>query len=356
MDQVDKQKNTPNNEPWTLKEVIAVTKSGTKYLGTKWLTILVFSIIGGLLMLGYAVFRNPKYTAVYTFVLDDTKDELGQFSDLEALTGLGLGQNQGMFDGDNILSLYTSRRMIGDALLSRANFNGKTMLLIDRYAASHKLRKRWKSHDDIDDITFDGDPEKFSRKQDSLITDLARQFNKKFLSVTKPDKKLAIIRVSFESTDELFAKEFTDKLVDNVNSFYIETKTKKTYQNVMLLQKQADSVKLVLNTSLSGVASAMDATPNANPLLLSLKVSSEKKQVDVEAATAIYGEVVKNLEIAKISLRQETPLIQVIDKPILPLSVDKIKKITGFIVGFLVAMFLTGITLILIKIYNKLIA
>lgn len=356
MDQVDKKNIGQNNELWTFKDVIVAVKSSTHYLASRWLTLLICAVVGGLFMLGYAIFKKPGYTAVYTFVLDDEKDELGQFSDLAALTGLGLGQNQGMFDGDNILSLYTSRRMISEALLSHADFNNKSMLLIDRYVASHKLRKKWKRWDDIDSINFNGDPEKFNRKQDSLVSNLAMLFNKNFLSVTKPDKKLAIIRVAFESTDELFAKEFTNKLVENVNSFYIETKTKKTFQNVQVLQKQADSVKLVLNSSLNGVASAIDATPNANPMMLSLKVPSQKKQVDVEAATAIYGEIVKNLEIAKISLRQETPLIQVIDKPILPLPVDKMKKITGFIIGVILGIFLGGITLILMRIYNKLIA
>jgi hypothetical protein len=158
--------------------------------------------------------------------------------------------------------------------------------------------------------------------------------------------------VQVTSKDELFAKEFTDKLVENVNTFYVQTKTKKTSQNVQVLQRQADSVKTVLNSSISGVASAIDASPNANPLLLTLRVPSQKKQVDVQASTAIYTEIVKNLEISKISLRQETPLIQVIDQPILPLDDDHITKTKATILGFILGCLLITFILIIRRMFS----
>jgi hypothetical protein len=243
--------------------------------------------------------------------------------------------------------------MIEKALLSEADFNGRKQLLIDRYVSNNDLLTKWKERDNIDAISFKGDPEKFNRKQDSLITDIVELFNKKFLSVGKPDKKLDIIGVQFLSPDELFAKEFTNKLVENVNNFYVLTKTKKSYLNVQVLQRQADSVKQILNKSISGVASAIDAAPNANPLMLTLKVPSQKKQIDVQASTAVYGEIVKNLEISKISLRQEMPLIQVIDKPVLPLAVNKVKKVTGIITGLILGAFLSVGYLLFRKILTK---
>jgi uncharacterized protein involved in exopolysaccharide biosynthesis len=138
-------------------------------------------------------------------------------------------------------------------------------------------------------------------------------------------------------------------LVENVNKFYLLTKTKKSIQNVQILQKQADSVKTVLGASIGGVASAIDATPNANPALISLRVPSQKKQIDVQTSSAIYGEIVKNLEVSKISLRQETPLIQVIDQPVLPLKVSKVGKVKGAAIGFVLAAILTMLAVILKK-------
>jgi hypothetical protein len=352
MSKIENEKTVPDNDEISIKDVLLRLRSGVRYVRSKWLIILTIAIFGGVLGLCYSIFKKPSYVATSTFVLDEvSKDGLGQYAGLASLAGIDIGSNGGgggIFRGDNILELYKSRLMIEKALLSTASFNGKDGLLIDRYVNYYKLREKWKGKDHIDSITFTGDPGKFDRKQDSIITDLAEIFNKNVLSVIRPDKKLSIIRVDVTTKDELFSKAFNDKLVETVNNFYIQTRTKKTFQNVQVLQRQADSVKQVLNSSISGVASAIDAAPNANPLLLSLRVPSQRKQVDVQASTAIYTEIVKNLEISKMDLRRETPLIQVIDQPILPLYIDHVGKLKGIVMG-LVFGFIAAVIFVLLK-------
>jgi len=347
MNQIDQKNVAGNTEELSLADVIYKIRSGVRYLKSKWLTILIISLIGGALGLLYSILKKPTYTAVSTFVLEDSKSGgLGQYAGLASLAGINLGGNGGgVFEGDNILELYKSRTMIEKALLSTCNFNGKDQLLINRYIDSYKLRDKWKDDAKLLNINFNGDPAKFNRKQDSLITDIVDFLNKKSLDVNKPDKKLSIIDVSVVSKDELFSKYFNEKLVQNVNDFYVQTKTKKELQNVQILQRQADSVKQNLNSSIYDVASANDSAPNANPLVTTLRVTSQKKQVDVQANAAIYSEMVKNLELAKISLRQETPLIQVIDAPVLPLIKEKTGKAKGILIGALLGAILTIIAL-----------
>jgi uncharacterized protein involved in exopolysaccharide biosynthesis len=334
----------------SLREVVVKIKSGSRHLKSKWLIILITGIIGAAIGVAYSVMKKPIYTADCTFVLDsDSKSgSLGQYAGLMALAGidLGGGSQSGLYDGDNIIELYKSRLMIEKALLSADEFNGKKELLIDRYIDFNKLREKWKSKSNLANINFAGDPEKFNRTQDSIINNLVQTFNKQVLTVSRPDKKLSIINVEVVSEDELFAKEFTNVLVQTVNNFYIIAKTKKASQNVLILQKQADSVRLVLNSSISGVASALDASPNANPLLQSLKVPSQKRQVDVQASSAIYSEVVKNLEVSKMLLRQETPLIQIIDAPVLPLAKSKLSKAKAGTIGLIFGILICSLLLI----------
>jgi hypothetical protein len=341
----------------SIKDIVGKIKAVTGYLKSKWLLILLFALLCGIGGFGYALIKKPLYSAQCTFVLDDggSHSSLGQYSSLAALAGVDItgASGGGIFQGDNILELYKSRTMIEKALLSSAVFNGKSSLLIDRYIAFNKLRKTWKEKDHIDSINFNGDPEKFNRRQDSLITAIVDLFNKKNLLVAKPDKKLSIIDVDFSSGDELFAKNFTDKLVETVNNFYVETKTKKSQQNVQILQRQADSVRAILNSSISGVAAAADEAPNANPFMQTLKVPSQRKQVDVQASSAIYSGIVQNLEIAKVTLRQETPLIQVIDSPVLPLHVDKTSPVLLAIIAFIVGAVLCTIYLTIKKIITN---
>lgn len=346
-----------NSDEVSVKFIVTKTISAIKYVKSKWLLIFTISAIGGIVGFCYSIYKKNTYTAVCTFVLEESGKGggLGQYAGLASLAGINLGSGGGggIFEGDNILELYKSRTMIKKTLLTEVIINNKNQTLIERYIHNNKLRERWKNKDNIDSISFKGDAEKFNRRQDSIITDLVDIFNKKVLNVSKPDKKLNIIKVEVVANDELFAKEFTNKLVENVNNFYIQTKTKKAYQDVSILQKQADSVKIVLNSSISGVASAIDASPNANPSLLSLRVPSQKKQIDVQASTAIYSEIVKNLEISKISLRQEMPLIQVIDKPVLPLTVNKVGKVKGVVSGIIIAGLLAIIVLVIGRAFKR---
>ncbi len=54
----------------------------------------------------------------------------------------------------------------------------------------------------------------------------------------------------------------------------------------------------------------------------------------------IFAEVVKNLELAKFTLQQETPVIQVVDRSYLPLQKEKESKLKGLLLGGILAGFL----------------
>ena len=83
---------------------------------------------------------------------------------------------------------------------------------------------------------------------------------------------------------------------------------------------------------------------------------TKRKQVDVQANTAILTQLVANLELSKVSLRKETPLIQVIDRPILPLDKDRVSKKKSLLLGGFLAGFLTVLYLVFTSLYKKMIA
>ena len=68
----------------------------------------------------------------------------------------------------------------------------------------------------------------------------------------------------------------------------------------------------------------------------------------------MLNELVRNLELSKMSLRKETPLIQVIDRPILPLAKEKFGKAQGLVMGGLLAGFLVILGLIIRRFLKQL--
>ncbi|MCH7401636.1 Wzz/FepE/Etk N-terminal domain-containing protein [Belliella kenyensis] len=338
----------------TLKEIVLRTKAWINYFQSMWIYILISAIIGMALGATYSILKKPVYAAETIFVLEESDGSgLGQVSGLASLVGMNLsslGGSSGLFQGDNIMELYKSNNMLDKTLLSPFD---NEVLLIDRYIQFNKLDEKWKNKVDLKNMNFGIERSDFTVTQDSVMKEIAKTIKEKHLSVAKPDRKLTIIKVDITSKDEAFAKVFNEKLVENVNNFYLETKTKKTSENLNILQSQADSVRRILDRSLEDFASLSDMTPNPNPLLQAGNVGIRKKQVDVQATTAIYSEIVKNLEIAKVNQRNTSPLIQIIDGPRYPLDRYEIKLLKGLVFGGLIAIVLCFLALYIKELNRK---
>jgi len=159
------------------------------------------------------------------------------------------------------------------------------------------------------------------------------------------------LSVAYTSDDELFAKAFNEVLVSRVNQFYAFTKTKKTGENLRILSFQVDSVKKVLDQSLLDLANFEENNINVNTFRSTAMVPRQKIMIDLQASSAIYEELVKNLEITKLSHRNSTPLIQTIDEPILPLADDHMKWYKALVIGLFVGGVLMVLFFTLSRIY-----
>ncbi len=339
------QNPSADDEAISLRDVVNKIKYLFNYLKGKWIILVFMAILGGVGGYFYSKSTKATYTAETTFVLEEESGGsgmMGQLGGLAGLAGLDIGEAGGLFQGDNIIQLYKSRNMIEKALLVPQKLGG-TGLLINRYI-SLKEDKAWKEINR--NLNFLKDT--LDRRRDSVVSIIVKDINANYLTVSRPDKKLSIISVKVEAKDEVFAKEFADNIVATVNTFYINTKTKKSLQNVRLLQRQTDSVYAVMSGALYVGASSVDATPNLNPARQILRVPMQRSQFNAETNRAILGELVKNLELSKMALRKETPLIQVIDRPVFPLNVTRVGLVKGLILGVVVGLGLTLIVLFLL--------
>jgi hypothetical protein len=349
----------PDSDEISLKELIIKLQEWGSYLLGQWKLIILVAFIGSLLGLGYALRQKPIYKAEFSFVLEDEKSSggLGGALGLASQFGLDVGVGGGgIFAGDNLLELMKSRSMVQKALLSPISLNGKSQSLADYYISFRGLRKAWESKPQLSNLSYgiNADVSKFNREQDSILMAMHQQIISSLLSVAKKDKKLSILKVEVKSEDEVFSKAFTEALVSEVSQFYVEAKTKKSVANLAILQFQTDSIRNQLNRAISGVAQSNDAIPNLNASRQVLRSATQQRQIDVQANTAILTELVKNLELSKLSLRKETPLIQAIDKPIFPLPVEKFGKSKGILLGGFLAGFLVVIGLIVRRFLRRL--
>ena len=169
----------------------------------------------------------------------------------------------------------------------------------------------------------------------------------------KYEKNLSIVRVDVASPDEVFSKAFNEALVRNVNDFYTETKVKKYTDNIAVMEKKVDSVYAVMTGAIYTAAKASDATPNLNPTRQVQRIApTQEAQFSAEANKAILSQLVQNLELTKVALLQEQPLIQLVDEPLYPLPEQKVGKVKGMVIGGFLLSFLIVVFLIVKKVYR----
>ena len=348
-----------------LKELMLSIQHWVRYLLGHWRLLLIIVIVGSSLGLLYAFTRTPQYTATTTFVLEgggESRGGLSRYAGVAALAGIDLGGSAGgLFQGNNILELYKSRRMLTQTVLSKVDPDSEE-LLIERYIEFNKLREEWKK-DRPGYLTVDLKQNPTSldsqalRLRNGLINSVIRGINKENLLVDRLDKDLSIIKVDVVSPDEVFSKVFNEVLVSRVNDFYIQSKTKKSTEAIAILEHKVDSVRAEMTGAISAVAQVSDATPNLNPTRQAQRVvPTQEAQVSVEANKAMLAQLVQNLELTKMNQLQEQPLIQIIDQPVYPLTVQRSSKVKGAVFGAVLFGFLTVLFLVVRRWYRDVMA
>lgn len=324
-------------------------------LRRKWFFVLA-AVLGGGLGMGIATFQRASYVGELTFVLEESSKGgmLGSYAGIASQMGIDIGgmsgSSVGVFSGENIIEFLKSRMMIEKTLLSPVNGKPGTQTLADMYADVNDMKVRWEKNKQIGKISFIGYGNVRTRLKDSLLTNIFDHIVKKDLTVLKPNKKLSFMEVKVITPSEAFSKLFVERLVKEALDFYVTTKTQRSKFNVDILQAKADSIEHLLNGKTYSAAVTQDLNPN--PIRNVAKVQGQMMNRDVAMLQTVYGEVIKNLELSKMNMSHETPIIQIIDAPILPLEKERLHKAPAIVIGAFVAMFLLLLYFAAMKVYT----
>jgi hypothetical protein len=280
----------------------------------RWKSWAFMTLLGLSLGALYGYFHPQKFKAELLIAVED--DDSNGWQMLLQQFGIDVGGNNpgGIFKGESLLKLFATRNQVEKTLLREVNFDdGTTELLANRV---------WKGTSHFDKKIFDSLSFKKNRKDYSSLEDSAMFLAYKYvieevISAQKPERKLSLIQLSAFHRDKYLAKALTMELIDETSKYYIELLTKKARLNLHVLQKEADSVQMMMQTNMASSASSSDL--NINPNRASLRIDQNRSLVDLQISVSLYGEIIKNLKLAEIGLRKQTPIIQIVDIPQFPL-------------------------------------
>jgi uncharacterized protein involved in exopolysaccharide biosynthesis len=338
----------------SFKEIVLLIQEWAIYIFSKWKILLLALLFGGIIGLVYSWNQKITYTATLTYTLEDGGGASNQNSTLALANQFGFGGSMtgggaGLFTSSNLTDLMRSKLIFYDVLLSSVEIEGKEISIADYYLSLYNPIKK---------IHFTpGTPrDKLTTEQILVIREIYSNLSAEDkLSFQGKGKKTSFSQVVVTSSNEKFAKIFCEALVNITSKAYIDSKVKKTTKNIELIQNQIDSVRSLYSNSLIAQAAETDNIFNLNPSLKSKGTRPIQKQIDVQASSALLSSLITGLESARSTLRNQTPLFQIIDLPEYPLDkeVSPDRNFFSLLFGF-ISLILVLAFIVLKKLYIQL--
>lgn len=350
-----------NSDELTLKEFIQRIREWWFYLKKQWIKIFSITIIGGSIGFVYASLQPINYVAKLTFVVEEGKSggsNLGGLASLAGQFGVDVGSSSGgVLTGENILLYFKSHSLARQVLLSNYD-NNSNLTIADYYANVYKLKELWAKNEKIGLVNFHSLSlnKPYSRLQDSLLQTIIDGINGKQFVLAKTDKKASFIEATAIMQNETLAKLYCERIVNVAIQRYVSIRMQRQKNTVDKLQSRVDSIARLLNMKTATGASLQTSTStmDINPLYRANSiVANETTGRDKNILASIFVSVTQNLEMAKFTLSQETPDIQIVDAPFLPLKKEKMGRKNSAILFSLISGFAIIIILIGHKIFRN---
>jgi len=330
-----------NNEKTSSKEIIVTILDYKNELKKRILLILSVAIIFSLIGFGFSKLQEDKYTAVLSFIVEEQSEgtNLSSLSGMASLVGIDMGGGaSSSFNQQNIIELLKSRKIIERTLNNTCEIEGKSDLFLNHYIRINNLI----TDSSIIDLSS-------NYYNDSITSIVWFRIINRDMEILFQNDEANILNLSFESLNAELAKTFTEIVIDEMSEMYIDYQTEKSRNTLDNLQSRSDSIFKDLKTSERNFARVKDK--NRRVMTASGRLEELQYMREVEILQAVYLELRKNIELTHMSLLNETPLIQIVDKPVLPL--ENINRSTLF--WIVIFSFLGVFTVCFIIILRKLV-
>jgi capsular polysaccharide biosynthesis protein len=322
------------NEEITLEHLLNGLKKMFSMFFKKWKLILTFTVIGSILGVIYAFYTKPLYIAEMTMLVKENKPTT--FNGLVA-SELGLNvinnENSEIFSKNNIKEFIKSRNIIQKTLSKKVNSTNLKTTLGELYYDIY-LSENKKSHFNQSKLSITNNEPRDERFQDSVFGIVYENVIHNCLKINQNQNNLQIIKIQMSSTDERFSEAFLNNLELTITEECLERKTK----NFKVLEIEIDSIRNEINTLVGCKNNAVS----------SLKNNLNKNEINER----ILYELLNKLELAKLSVKINPSLVEILDKPILPLPIKKVSYAYASSIGGLIGGF-SIILIVLIKMILK---
>ena len=306
---------------------------------------LIISVFGSFFAVSYTFIDKPLYNAKLNFLVTPSSGTSSVLSSLSGLAGMfGIGNSVGS-SLESALKLVESDNIIINALFNKIKVKNNEVFLINYFIDIENLREKWKKNKDTISykVNFDSNYKNFNdfnysqRKVLKQIKNMIYQDNGEGIISKSFDMKSGIIQIEALHEDELFAIELTNAVYNELFNFYTTKSLYASKNNVEILMRKVDSIKLELNKTQNLLAKASDKRLGPSRFTLEEnKVELRNLMVQEQMLIVMYGEAQKNLETFRVMSDNESLPLTLMDYPFSPITPIQKNKLFYLILGFII--------------------
>ncbi|MBK9271783.1 MAG: hypothetical protein IPM48_09300 [Saprospiraceae bacterium] len=345
--------NTENQDFGMSDLISSIRKYGLQIYHRRWMFAVIFVFIGSVMVYRWAT-DKVKYLAKISFMLNDSEGSVAGFSSI--LGQIGLPTTTQRLNLQKILEIAKTRK-IGERLyFKKLIIDGKDDLMCNHLISALDHEGKWFSS-----IPFFGKDSMSAYRFSETFLDSSHQTQRlaiKNLHVeilkklsTSLNEKTGIMEIEFCISNEELGIQYIRSLYDELSEFYINKAIEKQEVTFRKLQEKVDSLRSVIFKKDYSLAEVKDSYRNT--YLNQDAVPAAQIDRDIRMLSIIYGEALKNLELASFNLQNKTPFIQVLDLPIAPLDTKKQSLFQNLVIAVLVSFFVGIVVLVLQKVIKE---
>ena len=308
-------------------------------------------VVGGVLVVAGLMVLNALTTPIYyeakvAFVVNSSNNG-GGGNGLGSLLGqISIGSPGAGPNLNRINAFVTSRQLLNDLLLQRAEVDGRGDLIGNHFIRVNEIVDQYDLAEGGGAIALSSDSlAGLSRQERSLMKLLYSHlvYSRERPIVAVVDEITNMLKVTVKTQNEDLTLAMSEGLFTSLTDFYTAEATAPAQQSVDRLSIKADSILNALNQTEYQLATFEDTQLGLPSRRQTLRRSQLSRKVAI--LSNAYGEIVRNLEAARFGLDQTTPYFKLVEAPFKPLNRRQkdpyeqaaIGAAIGAVAGFLLA-------------------
>ncbi len=320
----------PISDDLNVTDLIKGLARSVKDVWRHWKGIIIGILLCGILSAIWYHRQRPVYPARLSFILSD--DNAGQMSSVTAaIAQFGLPVTSGRYNVDKLLEIAKTRRIIQDAIFNKITIRGDEDFLANHLIHKHQLSELWeKNNSDLASFKFShADVSTFSAQENHALKKLYQTIigsrEQEGLFITDYGKTDYLMYLIFKGLDPELSVHFVNHLYDALAAFYRDNLSHRHTESYVILKEKRDS----LSNALSAVNTSLVRSVDRNFQALDLESGgyTQKLRTDQIILQSALAKAEELLGVAEIALKSQSQLIQLLDRPILPIREERPSKL-----------------------------